>query len=597
MGFDDRHVGNRAGVHAFGALRLKVHIGSGLEMIRWFNRTRRHLRRSLSEWFGSVQRRHTARMRTFNEWLSWLRRVEPSGNEVCRDFGTRGRIRAISFWNPIFWLTQLGGFVVRYFSSRGAINLFLSVPALCGLIGPIVLTLWVAPDSGALAARSASRMGYHRDRGEYEKAEFFSRRLCALRPEDEDAIFRRAEVLDLMDRDDEARYLLSNLAVERSYQPAWLLICQRDLMTVMNSNPLPEELSRTLEVNLQQLVARFPQNIEGRYMLATLYARLNRPIESLTLLETLTRTTSIPVPDAWYSQAVLQRQLGREEASRASANMAADQLMARNVERTATPQDLLRTMRALVIAYREPEALQLVDSRLAAADKDEDRQGWSSIKGEICAAWSQRLRARQNASAAEVGQSITILFEGIRAAPREPVVLDELSRLAISQSVSDEVVEQHLQTALNSGVSPGLVHFILGTRALTSTPPELEKADEHFQLALAHDAGFPGLLNNLADMIASSDGGDFQEALKIVDQALTLLPGQPEIHDTRGKLLVKLGEPLKALAEFELALREPAIRGEVNRNMAAAWRALGNHQKANECLQVAEALQRAEATR
>jgi tetratricopeptide (TPR) repeat protein len=96
-------------------------------------------------------------------------------------------------------------------------------------------------------------------------------------------------------------------------------------------------------------------------------------------------------------------------------------------------------------------------------------------------------------------------------------------------------------------------------------------------------------------MIAGSEDGDFAEALKLVDQALALLPGQPEIHDTRGKLLVKLGEPLKALAEFELALREPAIRSEVNRNMAEAWRALGNHQKALECQQVAEALQQAEA--
>ncbi|MEY2726563.1 MAG: hypothetical protein RLZZ458_2430, partial [Planctomycetota bacterium] len=241
-------------------------------MIRWFNKTRRNLRRSLSDWFGSVQRRHSARMRSFNEWLAWLKRVEPSGNEVCRDFGSRGRIRALAFWNPVFWLTQFGGFIVRYFSSRGAINLFLSVPALCGLIGPVVLAFWVAPDSSALAARSASRMGYFRDRGEYEKAEFFSRRLCSLRPEDDVAQFRRAEVLELMDRKEEAGYLLSNLAVERSYQPAWILICQRDLETVMNSDPPPEDISKRLEANLQQLIGRFPQSIEGRYMLATLYA-------------------------------------------------------------------------------------------------------------------------------------------------------------------------------------------------------------------------------------------------------------------------------------------------------------------------------------
>lgn len=537
-------------------------------------------------------------MRSFREWLERSRRVEPTGNEVCRSFGARGRIRAIVFWNPLFWLVQFGGFIVRYFSSRGVINLFLSTPALCGLVGPVVLAVWIAPDSAALAARSASRMGYYSDRGQFEKAEFFSRILCSLRPEDDVAHFRRAEILEILDRDDEARVLLENLAAARSYQPAWTLICQRDLAAVMSSENPPDELRKNLESNLQQLIRRFPQSNEGRYMLATLYARLNRPFESLTLLETLTRNTSTPVPDAWYAQAVLERQLGRDSESRVSASRAADQLLARNVGQPAKSEDLLRTMRALVIAYREVEALQLVDSRLASVPQEEvaQRQNWASVRGEICAAWSRRLRSRPNASVAEVSQSITILFEGIRSAPREPVVLDELSRLAISDRISDESVEQHLQTALNSGVSPGLVHFILGTRALTQKPPEPEKANEHFQLALAHDAGYPGLLNNLADMIAGSDDGDFAEALKLVDQALVLLPGQPEIHDTRGKLLVKLGQPLKALAEFELALREPAIRAEVNQNMVAAWRALGNNQKAEECQQTADALRKLQAS-
>jgi tetratricopeptide (TPR) repeat protein len=564
-------------------------------MIRWFHRTRKNFRRSLSDWYEGVRRRHRTRMKGVSSWLSWLRRIEPTGNDVCRSFGTRGRIRVVAMFNPVFWFLQFGGFLLRYLSSRGVINLFMSTPALCGLIAPVVLKVWVAPDLDSQVARAANRMGYYRDNKDYVQAEFHSRILCALKPEDEVAFFRRAEILDLMERPQEARELLSNLAVQRSYLPAWLLICQRDLTAVINakSEPADDRLAGVLEANLQQLIGRFPQTNQGRLMLGMLYMHQNRSVESLAIFEAVTKSSTDPLPEAWYFQSLLQQQLGRDSDARASAAIAADRLLMRNAERPATAADHLQAIRALVLAGRESEAVQLVESRLRLAKSDSERVSWSSLKGEVCAAWSQRLRTRPNSTAADFAQSIQVLFEGVRSAPGQPLVLDELSRLAISNRISGDEIQGYLQIALDSGVSPGLVHFILGTRAATATPPDVVKADEHFQLALAHDAAFPGLLNNLADMIAGTPDGNFDEAMKLADQALRLLPGQPEIHDTRGKLLLKLGQPMKAIAEFEQALREPAIRAEVYSSMAAAWKTLGDSAKAADCEATAQALRTA----
>ncbi|MEY3459370.1 MAG: hypothetical protein RL215_2527 [Planctomycetota bacterium] len=505
----------------------------------------------------------------------------------------------VAMFNPVFWFLQFGSFLLRYFSSRGVINLFMSTPALCGLIAPVVLRVWVAPDLDSQVARAANRMGYYRDNKDYVQAEFHSRILCALKPEDDVAFFRRAEILDLMERPQEARELLSNLAVQRSYLPAWLLICQRDLTAVINSKSeaVDDPLAGALEANLQLLIGRFPQTNQGRLMLGMLYMHQNRAVESLAIFEAVTKGSTDRLPEAWYFQALLQQQLGRDSDARASAAIAADRLLLRNSERPATAADHLQAIRALVLAGRESEAVQLVESRLRLTKTDTERASWSSLKGEVCAAWSQRLRTRPNATAADVARSVQVLFEGVRSAPGQPLVLDELSRLAISNRISGDEIQGYLQIALDSGVSPGLVHFILGTRAATAVPPDLVKADEHFQLALAHDAAFPGLLNNLADMIAGTPDGNFEEAMKLADQALRLLPGQPEIHDTRGKLLLKLGQPMKAIAEFEQALREPAIRADVYSSMAAAWRTLGDSAKAADCESTAEALRTAKLTK
>lgn len=550
-------------------------------MLRWLQRARKRWRRSFSEWSESVGRRNSARWKAITGWLFWLRRIEPGENDVVRKFDGRDRIRVVALFNPVFWVLQFGGFLLRYLGSRGVLNLLTGLPAVFGLVAPVALAVWIAPDRDARAARAASRQNYHAEREEYAKADFYSRQLCLLSPDDDAVFLSRAQLLDLMGRRAESQNLLLSLAQERNYKPAMRLLCQRDLQTVLSTQTPPEGLAGVLENNLQQLIARFPQDTDGRFMLAALYASQQKLIESVTLLQSITRSSTAPVPQAWYSQAMLQQQLGRESEARASAAVAADQLLQRNAEQKLNEEELLQAVRVLVLASREDAARELAESRRRLADSEQGRTFWSSVKGEVCAAWSRRLGSKQGATAADVAQSIQILFEGISAAPGQVAVVDELCRLCISARVTSGEVEKHLQVAINSGVSPGLVHFILGSRALTQTPSDPVLADEHFRLAVAHDANFPGLLNNMANLIADSSSGDYEEGLKLVKQALVMLPNQPEVHDTHGKLLLKLGQPIPAIAAFEKALAAAEIRGEVHANLAEAWRAVGNAEKAD----------------
>ncbi len=548
-------------------------------MFRWLQKTRKKWRRSFTDWSGGVRRRNAARWKEVSGWLSWLRRIEPGEADVVRRFGNRGNVRMVALFNPLFWILQSGGFLLRYLGSRGVLHLLQGLPAVCGIVAPVVLAVWIAPDRNALAGRAASQQAFFQERQEYEKAEFYSRNLCLLTPQDDTAFFRRSQLLDQMGRTGEAQELLLALSTQRNYKPAMRLMCQKDLQTVLTAQSPPAALSSVLENNLKQLIARFPQDFDGRFMLAALYASQQKLIEAVSLLQSITKTSTVPVPQAWFSQALLQQQLGRDSDARASAAVAADQLLQKNAEQKLTDEEFLQTIRVLVLAYREAEARELTDSRIRLASADAERAFWSALKGEVCAAWSRRLRSRPGATAAEVAQSIEVLFAGVVAAPGQTAVVDELCRLCISDRISSSELDRHLEVALNSGVSPGLVHFILGSRAATADPPDSAGADEHFQLAMAHDANFPGLLNNMANLIADTDSADYQEGLRLVQQALALLPNQPEIHDTHGKLLMKLGQPIQAIAAFEKALAAPAIRSEVHANLAKAWGMVGNEEK------------------
>ncbi|MEY2726773.1 MAG: hypothetical protein RLZZ458_2640, partial [Planctomycetota bacterium] len=498
-----------------------------------------------------------------------------------------------NFVNPVFWILQAASFFLRLLISRRAIDLLKGTPAILGMVTPFIITGWVAPDKQSQISRARSRASYFVERKEYEKADFYCLNWTILAPEDELAYLRRSEVLDLLKRPDEAKELLQALANRRGYLPAMLILCRREMQQVFSDSNVDPAAMDALEKSLQTVLSIHPGNNDAGFMLATLYISQEKYVEALELLQSITRSSAAPFPEAWYSQAALQQNLQRFDEARSSAAVAAEQFLNRHIRQPAATSELLQTIRALVIAQRENDALAIAESRIKLAKDPAEQANWTSLKGEICAAWSRRLRTRPNATPADHAQSLAILFQGIAVAPSQPAVIEELCALAISDRISSEDVGQHLETALNSGVSPGLVHFIQGTRYATQSPPDSTEADRHYKLAVEHDANFPGLLNNMANLISNSPDGNHEEALKLVDEALKQIPEQPQFLDTRGKLLLRLGKPQEALVNFEKALVDPSTRVEVHTNISSAWKALGDAEKAAYHKSIAEALQNA----
>ncbi|MEZ6033114.1 MAG: hypothetical protein R3C17_08490 [Planctomycetaceae bacterium] len=198
------------------------------------------------------------------------------------------------------------------------------------------------------------------------------------------------------------------------------------------------------------------------------------------------------------------------------------------------------------------------------------------LLGEVYAQWCQRLRLKPYRTAEDLARAVDAIYKGVVVAPNNPFVTEEMVQLSCVKDVDDELLQGQLEVALNSGVSPGLVHFIMGTRLLLQENADAKEALQHFELAMQHNASLPGLLNNIADAMVEADSEEIDRALTLVNQAIELIPNQPYFYDTRGKIFLKKGEPLKAVADLEKALAATELRPQVHAELAAAFQSLNN---------------------
>ncbi len=94
------------------------------------------------------------------------------------------------------------------------------------------------------------------------------------------------------------------------------------------------------------------------------------------------------------------------------------------------------------------------------------------------------------------------------------------------------------------------------------------------------------LLNNLAHVVMER-GGNLQDALKLVNEALLRQPGQPQMLSTRGAIYVKQGRFKEALQDLQESLRKQGRTNNLLILLAQTYEGLGDQTRA---LTVAKAL-------
>lgn len=501
--------------------------------------------------------------------------------------GTIERQRPLSrnLLNPLFWVKQLAQFFTRYISSRSLIALVQAVPAVIALLTPLALVTWISPGQSEVVARAVSRREYFRETGDFESAEFYARLACIESPEDADAVLARATLLDELGRDSEAQALAMHLAETREHVPAMEWLCFKEYDHIRSSDTVDLEREKRLVGWLNVVLTRQPQRPQANLLLGSYFMLRGQYANAIGPLSVVVEVSGKSLPEAAYSLALAYHMSENPIQAQKHASMAADVFLKRYESKPFDTALRTQVLQCLILSAREEHAVRMLEE-LRNTSGFEDEELLKAQLSEAYVRWSRRLRNASSASVTDLAKSIDCLYRGIALAPTNSLVVEELVALACSEKAPEQAVRDQLQIALDSGVAPAIVHFILGTRAIAHGDAETGKRE--LDLAAAHNADLPGLQNNMAEAILAQDEPDLTQALNLVEAALRSLPDHPYLHDTRGKVLLEMGRFQDAIVEFEVALAAEELRPNIHACLAEAYDGLGIHEESARHQKIAE---------
>lgn len=189
-------------------------------------------------------------------------------------------------------------------------------------------------------------------------------------------------------------------------------------------------------------------------------------------------------------------------------------------------------------------------------------------------------------SAQDAGTQWKLLQRALQLAPDMP---DALIRLAAFVRLDgDQAAEarESIEDRLAAGGAPAILHLILGTMAAQER--NLAKAELHLEQAYRSNPNTPGVLNNLAWVLANTEPPQLDRALELANAATDALPDHPELHETRGQILVRLQRWQDALPDLEAALHDLGSRKTIHESLATVYEQVGDEAMSAKHRQLAE---------
>ena len=160
------------------------------------------------------------------------------------------------------------------------------------------------------------------------------------------------------------------------------------------------------------------------------------------------------------------------------------------------------------------------------------------------------IRARLLASLGDVEAAIADADEAFSARPRLTGALRTLVSLYTSRGEIALAIESFERLRELGTLSPGH-HILLGRLHLMRGDDE--RARDVFEKALRAGSDLPALKNDLAFLIAKSDG-DLTRAMELAQAAVSEMPDEPNAADTLGFVYLKSGLHAAALQQFDVAV-------------------------------------------
>lgn len=233
---------------------------------------------------------------------------------------------------------------------------------------------------------------------------------------------------------------------------------------------------------------------------------------------------------------------------------------------------------ALVNLERPAEAIAMLREGLRLTDGHEPR-----LKQALGLALVGQLGANPNRPRDRNVEQTKLVEELLDLAPDSPAVAVRLLQWSAEQGeTGDKVRREMVDRAGTSGATSPTVLSAAGTAAAQAG--QLAEARQTLERALASDPQNPLVQNNLAWVLMKSDPPDLERALQLVNAALAKTPNHPQMLETRGQIQLRRREWQAAVQDLEAAW--PRLTGSSRESareaLAKALTELGQAERAAE---------------
>ncbi|TWU25805.1 tetratricopeptide repeat protein [Bythopirellula polymerisocia] len=492
-------------------------------------------------------------------------------------------LRVVEYFNLdgvvlwLVWLTQpiwrpfaaLGGFLHAWFVTRNWRHLVWGLPALVMLL-PFAIVLGAAAwnGQGKVVGRYQTAVREALEAKDYERAQLYERKLAQLGVDTQLTAYRTALALAEEDKLEEAyeRMLVLAPTDHPGYPAAHFWIIQR----LFNGDLVEsrEEARALVKTHLDHLESLGIQGASVQLMRAMWLAQGGQLAEAVEELEPLVHV----MPAAAFERMRMNLQLKQTSAARQDA------------------RSLITQMNSLVQRGSSLEATELQWWFTA----EEILGNWDQM-GTILAQWrklepeNEQIRqasagvARQQADKIlrsplpDMDKVAELLLDAEELDPN-PEAMQQLAAGLFRAESQNPDVAKLLTTLGESPRVPAELLVLLGTEA--AIRERYSEAQKFLAAALEKDDSNPIAWNNYGLVLADGDDPDLEKALKAVNRSLEMSPQEYRFRETRGQILLKLGQWEAAIDDLEFALNGMPDLAVIHQSLATAYDALGNSELA-----------------
>lgn len=491
----------------------------------------------------------------------------------------RRRFRWLAWLASVLWVLPeyFLLFVLQWWATRRWVSLVLGVPAIASAIVFLMIPFFHSRTLPAQRIRQLDlegRMALQDD--DLQAAHVAFRRIAFLDSQSHASSFGLALTAERQGDLDSARVWMRRIASDSQpgHPPAhfWLAA---DLMR--QETALTLDQARVLEHHLLQAARDAAYEAESRVQLTRLYLLRGENDRAISQIERVASQR----PALLLDLARLQAQAGRKPEARRAATQAGEFFRARAQAEPDQPIHRQAWANSLVLQERYEDAVRVLAEGLSSADPEPFQKALSAV-------YLQWLSATSDPKKPDPVRQLEFLERILQFDASNERALAILGSLAVGDDEPAEQAVQMLTEMLARGAAPGAIHLALGTRAITRG--DVDRGVLHLEQAQQRNPRTPEVMNNLAWGLAHRDPPDLERALRLAESA-EQMSDHPEIHDTLGTILAKMGRTREAITQLETALRKLPPRASIHRALSDLYQELGNQPLADEHTKLADQLE------